>query len=96
MAISLNVDPSDFKEVIQLTVKEAIQEAEARRFKDATGQILLSKAEAAKALAVSEATIDRLRAKGLPSVKLDGRVMFRPEALRRWAKESETVVGNGG
>ena len=57
---------------------------------DKVGRILLNKKEAAEALGVSSSTIDRLRqTAGLPSVKLDGLVLFRPEALREWAEKNE-------
>ena len=56
-------------------------------------RVLLTKREAAKALGVSEATVDRLRKKGLPCVKMEGAVLFRPEALREWAAHNETKGG---
>lgn len=66
------------------------------RDKDAVGRILLTKREAAAALGISPATIDRLRRAGLPAVKLEGKVLFRPESLQKWAAENETSNGNGG
>ncbi len=58
--------------------------------------VLLSKREAARALGISCATLDRLVARGeLPSVKVSegrsGRRLFRPEALARWAAEKERL-----
>ena len=65
-----------------------------RRVTDETGRVLLTKAEASKAMGVSPATLDRWRAKGLPCVRVTGgKPMYRPEALRAWAAEQES---NGG
>lgn len=94
--MNLYVDPSEFREVIEKAVEVTVRRMRDESPKDADGRILLTKAEAAEALGVSPATVDRLRKAGLPAVKLDSLVLFRPEALRSWAAANETSVGNGG
>lgn len=94
--MNLYVDPSEFREVIEKAVEVTVRRMRDESPKDADGRILLTKAEAAEALGVSPATVDRLRKAGLPAVKLDSLVLFRPEALRSWAAENEVSNGNGG
>lgn len=98
MASSVNIDPSDFEDLIRRTIKETIRETESRRPKDSVGRVLLTKAEAAEAMGVSEKTIDRWRSeRGLPHLKLDtGKPMFRPESLREWAAENDSSLAIGG
>ena len=87
----LQIDPTDFSPLIESVVETAVRRLQAERPKDADGRILLTKREAAEALGVSEATIDRWRVShDLPHLKLDnGKPMFRPEALREWAAKRE-------
>ncbi len=87
--MNLRIDAVEFREVIDAAVSEAIHRLDAQRPRDAAGRVLLTKREAAEALGVSEATVDRLRKSDLPCVKLDGRAMFRPEALETWAAAKE-------
>lgn len=87
-------DMSELEEVVERTVAAVVRRIEERQPKDAAGRVLLTKKEAAEALGVSPATIDRLRKAGLPAVKLDGLVLFRPEGLKTWAAQQESV--NGG
>lgn len=87
---SIHLDPNDFQPIIESAVETALRRLQAERPTDSTGsKVLLTKREAANALGVSQATVDRLRKAGLPCVKLDGRAMFRPEALRSWTEERE-------
>ncbi len=60
-----------------------------RKSDTAIPRLLLSRREAAAALGVSLRTLDSLVADGLPRVKLRGRVMFRPEALRAYLADAE-------
>lgn len=87
----LHIEVSDFSPLIESAVETAVRRLQAERPKDANGRILLTKREAAQALGVSEATIDRWRVShGLPHLKLEnGKPMFRPEALRQWAANRE-------
>ena len=87
-------DMSELDDVISKAVDATVRRIAARQPKDAAGRVLLTKQEAADALGVSPATLDRLRKAGLPAVKLDGKVLFRPEGLRAWAAAQESV--NGG
>jgi excisionase family DNA binding protein len=88
-------DMSELEEVVERTVAAVVRRNEERQPKDAAGRVLLTKKEAAEALGVSPATIDRLRKAGLPAVKLDGKVLFRPEGLRAWAAAQESVLSGG-
>ncbi len=85
----IHLDPSDFAPIIESAVEMALRRLQAKRPTDATGKVLLTKHEAADALGLSLATVDRLRKTDLPAVKLDGKVLFRPEALREWAANRE-------
>lgn len=89
--MNVHVDANEFREVIDAAVSEAIHRLDAQRPKDATGKVLVDKRGAAELMTASEATIDRWRANhGLPCLKLDdGKVWFRPESLREWAKSRE-------
>ena len=88
--MNLHLDPAEFREVIDAAVSEAVRRLQTERHTDGAGRILLSKAEAAQALGVSPSTLDRLRRDaGLPAVKLDGLVLFRPASLDEWAAARE-------
>ncbi len=93
MASSVMIDPGDFREVIQQAIEEAFREMEARRSRDESGAVLWDKRTAARELGMSTSTLDRLRGKGLPHVKLDGKVWFRPSSLDAWAAQHETTGG---
>jgi len=87
----IQVDANELDSVIRQAVEAAIRRLSAQRPKDVDGRVLLTKQEAAESLGVSVATVDRLRAKrGLPSVSLDGRVLFRPATLEAWAAQNES------
>ncbi len=89
--MNLHINPAEFSDVIQAAVDRAIAKMRAEQPAETDGQILLNKQGAADALSVSQSTVDRLRREaGLPCVKLDGLVLFRPEALREWAAAKET------
>ena len=89
------LDPNDFHGVISEAVDAAVRRLEANRPTDSAGHILLTKRQAAEALNISEGTIDRWRADaGLPYLKIDGRVLFRPAALEEWAAARESKGGD--
>lgn len=93
---SVVFDTSEFDGLIQKAVDVAIQRMKDERPKDEAGTILWDKREAAKRLGVSVSTLDRLRNQGLPAVKIDGKVLFRPKSLDCWAASNESPLGNGG
>lgn len=87
---NIHFDPSEFSSIVDMAVEAAVRRLQNERPGGEARRILLNKKEAAAALGVSPSTLDRLRREGgLPSVKLDGLVLFRPEALRKWAAENE-------
>lgn len=87
---NIHFDPNEFSPIVDMAVEAAVRRLRDERSRDETGRILLNKKEAAEALGVSTSTLDRLRREaGLPFLKLDGLVLFRPEALREWAAENE-------
>ena len=89
--LEMHLDAETLQPIIQAAVDAAVRRLQAERHTDDAGRILLTKVEAAKALAVSPATLDRLRRDaGLPAVKLDGLVLFRPASLDAWAAARET------
>ena len=86
----IHLDPAEFAPIVEMAVEAAVRRLRDEKRCDKPGRILLNKKEAAEALGVSPSTIDRLRqTAGLPSVKLDGLVLFRPEALRERAERNE-------
>lgn len=90
MSLRIEFHPDVLQPVIELAVETAVRRLQAERPTDADDRVLLCKQQAADALGVSPSTVDRLRQDaGLPCVKLDGRVLFRPEALRAWAAARE-------
>ena len=91
---SIHLDPAEFQPLIDAAVETALRRLQAERPRDAAGKILLPKREAADVLGVSQATVDRLRKAGLPAVKLDGKVLFRPGALEAWAAAREAEGGD--
>jgi excisionase family DNA binding protein len=60
------------------------------------GTYLKNKAEAAKFLAVSIGSIERLMRKGLPYVKVGGLVRFRPEDLTGFVRSRMQDRGDKG
>lgn len=90
MSIRIELDTDALRPLVQLAVAEALDRMRKEQHSDYMGRVLRNKREAAEALGVSPSTLDRLRREaGLPSVKLDGLVLFRPEALQKWAAENE-------
>ena len=88
--MNINFDTADLRPVIDAAVETALARLEAERLRDEHGRILLTKREASEALGISPSTLDRLRREhGLPAVKIDGLVLFRPAALDAWAAERE-------
>lgn len=80
----------EIEPIIEWAIDKAVKRIREEKRDDKSERILLTKKEAARDLGVSEATIDRLRKdKGLPCVKLDGRAMFRPASLDKWAIKQE-------
>lgn len=62
-----------------------------------TARRLVKRREAATALAVSQATFDRLRRRGLPEVRVGASSRFDVDACRRWLDEhSKNSTGNAG
>lgn len=53
---------------------------------------LLSAREAAEFLGISERSLHRLKAAGLPYVPVGRLIRYRPEALSEWAKAQETTA----
>ena len=93
--MNVSIDPAEFSDVIQAAVNAAVGRLQSTRTTDSAGHILLIKRQAAEALGVSEATVDRWRAEaGLPFVKIDGKVLFRPSALEAWAASRESKGGD--
>ena len=93
MSLKIEFDHETLRPLVHLAVAEALERMEADRAKfiDEGRRVLLTKAEAARALGVSPSTLDRLRREaGLPAVKLDGLVLFRPASLDAWAAARET------
>ncbi len=89
----LDLDPSEFRDVIDRAVDQAVRRLESERPHDELGRVLLTKKEATDVMGVSQATVDRLRRDGgLPYVKLHGLVMFRPKALHAWAEAREETA----
>jgi predicted DNA-binding transcriptional regulator AlpA len=93
--VNLHIDPESFRPVIEVAVAAAILRLRSERPTDRLGRILLSKREAADALGVSIATLDRLTAPrgDLRCVRLDGRVLYSPEAIREWIAVREAEGG---
>ena len=86
----IQFDADELQPVIDQAVEAAVRRLRAERSADEYGKILLTKRQAADVLGVSGSTLDRLRRDaGLPCVKLDGLVLFRPESLREWAAARE-------
>ena len=90
MSVRIQLDDSEFTPIVEMVVAAALRRLRAEQPCDQVGRVLLNKREAAESLGVSPSTLDRLRREaGLPSVKLDGLVLFRPEGLRAWAEKNE-------
>lgn len=89
--MNIHFDPETFRPLIETAIDATLRRLQSERPRDGSGRVLLNKRGAAEFLGgVSVATIDRWREKhGLPFVKLDGLVLFRPEGLREWAKARE-------
>jgi excisionase family DNA binding protein len=47
----------------------------------------LTKTEVAKLLKVSESTIDRWRKEGMPSIKVQRKVLFKQDDVEKWLQE---------
>ena len=93
MSMKIVFDEDALRPLVHLAVAEALERMEKERAKLTVEdrRVLLTKAEAARALGVSPSTLDRLRREaGLPAVKLDGLVLFRPASLDAWAAARET------
>jgi len=89
----LEIDHDELRPLIDQAVDAAVRRLEDERPTDQAARVLLTKREASEALGVSESTIDRLRRDaGLPFLKLDGKVLFRPEALKEWAAAKEEAA----
>jgi len=90
MSVRIQFDHEELRPLVELAVEAAVRRLLAERPAEKEGRVLLSKRQAAEALGVSPSTLDRLRRDaGLPCVKLDGLVLFRPESLRAWALARE-------
>lgn len=86
------LDPADFQDIIRAAVDETVRRIREERPRDELGKILVPKPEAADLMGVSQGTIDRWRAEaGLPSVKINGKVLFRPTSLKEWAVAREAT-----
>ncbi len=88
----IHLDPADFRVVIDQAVDAAVAKLGSARPRDSAGRVLITKRQAAELLGVSEGTVDRWRSEaGLPFVKIDGKVLFRPSTLETWAADRETT-----
>ena len=88
--MNLHIDPAEIAPLIDTAVEAAVRRLRDERPADTDGRILLNKQGAADVLSASQSTVDRWRREeGLPFVKLDGLVLFRPAALREWAASKE-------
>ena len=61
-----------------------------------TSPILIDERTAARRLSVSVSTMANLRKRGMPHKRLGNRVLYDPDALREWAKNSKRLKGDGG
>ena len=90
--MNLHIDAVEFSDVIQAAVDAAVEATAAKLCGSADGDdpVLWGKRRAAAGMDVSESTLNRWRREeGLPFVKLNGLVLFRPESLREWASARE-------
>lgn len=89
--MNVSIDPAEFAPIIEAAIDAAVRRLQDERPEaDIDGSILLGKAGASEVMSVSASTIDRWRREdGLPFVKVDGLVLFRPPALREWAAARE-------
>lgn len=91
---SIVFDADELKAVVDVAVDAALRRMQDERPRDDDGAVLLDKRTAAKRLGVSVSTLDRLREKkGLPCVKVDSKVLFRPASLDVWAAQNEQIGG---
>ena len=89
--MKIEFDEETLKPILKLAAAEVLaQRLESAKI-GAAGQILVDKRGAAEILSVSVSTVDRLRKEGLPYVKIDGKVLFRPTALEAWAAAREEI-----
>jgi len=92
--VNLHLDPNEFAPVIEAAVEAAIRRFQAERQADGAGKLLLDKKAAAESMAISVSSLDRLIRDGeLRAVKLSGRVLVSPDAIRDFIriKEAEEV-----
>ena len=88
--MNVRIETAEFTPIIEQVVDSAIAKMRKERPADDSGKVLLDKKAASEVLSVSVSTVDRLRRKaGLPCVRLDGLVLFRPESLKAWAAARE-------
>lgn len=90
---SIVFDADELKAVVDVAVEAALRRMRDEQPKDDEGAILLDKRSAARKLGVSVSTLDRLREKGLPAIKVDSKVLFRPASLDEWAAQNEQIGG---
>ena len=90
--MNVHFDLREFAPLIEQTVDAAVRRLLAERATTEPDKILVDKTVAGDVLSVSVSTIDRWRREeGLPFVKLDGLVLFRPDSLKAWAAEKENA-----
>jgi len=94
--LEIHLDAETLKPIIQAAVDAAVRRLQDERARDDDGQVLWDKPRTGEEMGgVSESTVDRWRKEaGLPFVKIDGKVLFRPSALEAWAAARESKEGD--
>lgn len=90
---SVVFEADELRSVVDMAVEAAVRRMRDEQPQDEVGAILWDKRTAAKRIGVSVSTLDRLRDRGLPCIKVEGKVLFRPSSLDAWAAQNETTGG---
>ncbi len=90
----LHLDITGIESVIKATANAAADatacKLQAERIHDEVGKLLWGKKETAAAMSISVSTLGRLISEGeLKVVRLSGRVLISPEAVREWIARRE-------
>ena len=89
----LQVDPSEFHDVITQAVDEAVARIQAERPANRPDRLLLSARDAAAALSISERTLWSITAPrgDLPCVRVGQRILYGVDDLRAWIDEHKSA-----